>query len=222
MELIELKNIKKDFNNDDKKISVLKDINIKFLNRGLYVIVGSSGEGKSTLLKIIAGLSRQTGGMFLFRGKELAKDDCNMAMYRNTHVGFVFQNYQLIEGLTPLENVAFPLIIRGNKKIIAEERAYQLFVKFKLEKLINQSVKTLSGGEKQRVAILRAMINNPSFYLLDEPSGALDSENTKFMMDMFKIISNDKLVIMVTHNLMLAKEYADKILFLKEGVIYES
>ncbi len=222
MELIELKNIKKDFNNNDKKISVLKDINIKFLNKGLYVIVGSSGEGKSTLLKIIAGLSLQTEGTFLFKGKKLEKDDCNMAMYRNIHVGFVFQNYQLIEGLTPLENVAFPLIIRGNKKIMAEERAYQLFVKFKLEKLIHQSVKTLSGGEKQRVAILRAMINNPSFYLLDEPSGALDSENTKYMMDMFKIISNDKLVIMVTHNLMLAKEYADTILFLKEGVIYES
>lgn len=222
MELIELKNIKKDFNNNDKKISVLKDINIKFLNKGLYVIVGSSGEGKSTLLKIIAGLSLQTEGTFLFKGKKLEKDDCNMAMYRNIYVGFVFQNYQLIEGLTPLENVAFPLIIRGNKKIMAEERAYQLFVKFKLEKLIHQSVKTLSGGEKQRVAILRAMINNPSFYLLDEPSGALDSENTKYMMDMFKIISNDKLVIMVTHNLMLAKEYADTILFLKEGVIYES
>lgn len=222
MELIELKNIKKDFNNNDKKISVLKDINIKFLNKGLYVIVGSSGEGKSTLLKIIAGLSLQTEGTFLFKGNKLEKDDCNMAMYRNIYVGFVFQNYQLIEGLTPLENVAFPLIIRGNKKIMAEERAYQLFVKFKLEKLIHQSVKTLSGGEKQRVAILRAMINNPSFYLLDEPSGALDSENTKYMMDMFKIISNDKLVIMVTHNLMLAKEYADTILFLKEGVIYES
>lgn len=221
MVLIELKRIKKDFYKEDNKISVLKNINVKFLSSGFYAIVGASGCGKSTLLKIIAGLCSKTAGTFLFKGEELKNDDAFISEFRNNHIGFVFQNYQLLESLSPLENVAFPLIVRGNKKAIAEKRALNLFTKFGLEKLINQSINTLSGGEKQRIAILRAMINNPSFYLLDEPSGALDSENTQYMMKVFKNISKEKLVIMVTHNISLAETYADKLLFLKEGIIYE-
>ncbi len=221
MVLIELKKIKKDFYKSDKKVSILKNVSIDFQNNGFYVIVGSSGCGKSTLLKIIAGLCSKTSGTYLFKGKELNYEDRSISSFRNNYIGFVFQNYQLLESLSPLENVAFPLIVRGNKKAIAQKRAHKLFTKFGLEKLLNQNINTLSGGEKQRIAILRAMINNPSFYLLDEPSGALDSENTQYMMKVFKNISKEKLVIMVTHNLLLAKQYADKILLLKEGVIYE-
>lgn len=221
MMLIELKKIKKNYYKNTKKIEVLKDVNVRFWYKGFYALVGSSGSGKSTLLKIIAGLVNPTSGECLFKGRSIGIKDKDMSNFLNTQIGFVFQNYQLIESFSPIENVAFPLIIKGVARKEAEKRAAQLFRQFNLEKIMNQDISTLSGGEKQRVAVLRAMINNPSIFLLDEPTGALDKENSKLLIEMLKSIAKDKLVIMVTHNFYLAKKYADKIYLLKEGVLVE-
>lgn len=221
MILINLKGIKKVFYKGRTKIEVLKGVNVRFWYKGFYALIGKSGSGKSTLLKIIAGLQFPTSGTYSFNNETLDYDERKMSIFRNTKIGMVFQNYQLIERFTPLENVSFPLIIRGIDRETSEKKAYELFKKFSLENKMTANVNDLSGGEKQRIAILRAMISNPQVYLLDEPTGALDNDNAIKVMEMFLEISESNLVIMVTHNVALAKKYADKIYYLEDGVLHE-
>lgn len=184
------------------------------------MIEGASGSGKSTLLKILAGLLLPTSGKYFFRGSSLYNNKYLLPNFRNREVGMLFQNYQLVRSLTPLENVAFPLLIRRTTLKDAKEQATLLFKRFHLEHKMHCSVDTLSGGEKQRIAFLRALIVNPSFLLCDEPTGALDEENARLLLEALKEISKEKLVVVVTHNPMVFKRYGDQRFLLKEGALY--
>lgn len=220
MEMIELKNISKRFSIEKRSFYVLKDVSFTLPNHGFIVIEGASGSGKSTLLKILAGLLLPTSGKYFFRGSSLYNNKYLLPNFRNREVGMLFQNYQLVRSLTPLENVAFPLLIRRTTLKDAKEQATLLFKRFHLEHKMHCSVDTLSGGEKQRIAFLRALIVNPSFLLCDEPTGALDEENARLLLEALKEISKEKLVIVVTHNPMVSKLYGDQRFLLKEGALY--
>ena len=218
--IIKLENIKRTFN---ENINVLKGINIEVVMGIFYIIMGHSGNGKSSLLNILGLLDLGYDGNYYLNNK-LTKDLSlsNLSNIRNKMIGFVFQDYYLDEKLTALENVLLPTII--NKDISSKDakiKAIDLLKQFGLDKRTNHFPNTLSGGEKQRVAIVRAIINNPDILLADEPTGNLDAESEKNVMSILKNISNSgKCVIMVTHNTDLIK-YADKVYNLENGVLNE-
>ncbi len=222
MDLILLIDIMKEFiePNHQKKV-VLRNINIAFPSKGFYVIEGQSGAGKSTLIKIMAQIMTATKGVYLYQNKDLGADEVSRAVFRNDKVGLLFQDYQLITSLSPIENVMLPLLMHGENHSKAYFKALMLFERFNLKSKIHAKIETLSGGEKQRIAFLRAMINDPDFYLCDEPTGALDENNAHLLLDTLKRLSNEKLVIVVTHNPIVSHRYADGTYVLKDGVLYE-
>lgn len=212
--MLTLKNIKKIYEQSDE--AVLDDINLTF-NRDEFVsILGCSGAGKSTLLNIIGGLDDKTSGKLLINGKDIYKrDDLNLDYYRKNNVGFIFQNYNLIEHLTVYENVMLPLLLTNSKN--KHKRVLKMLDKTGLKDKKDSKICDLSGGQKQRVAISRALINNPDIILADEPTGALDYKTGYEIMNLIKKLSKNKLVIMVTHNKVLAKKYSSRIIYLDKG-----
>lgn len=212
--MLTLKNIKKIYEQSDE--AVLDDINLTF-NRDEFVsILGCSGAGKSTLLNIIGGLDCKTSGKLLINGKDIYKySDSNLDYYRKNNVGFIFQNYNLIEHLTVYENVILPLLLTNSKN--KHKRVLKILDKTGLKEKKNSKICDLSGGQKQRVAISRALINNPDIILADEPTGALDYKTGYEIMNLIKKLSKNKLVIMVTHNKVLAKKYSSRIIYLDKG-----
>lgn len=186
-------------------------------------LVGKSGSGKSTLLNLLAMNDSPSKGTVAFLGKNIAKlTKEEKEDLRSFSIGFIYQNYNLLDNMTVLENVMMPLLLRGENKRTARLKAIALIKEFKLERLEKRIVKALSGGEKQRISILRALIGNPSVILADEPTGALDQENGEFVMECLKEASKTKLVILVTHNVGLANKYIDYRLRLEDGMIVES
>lgn len=212
--MLTLKNIKKIYEQSDE--AVLDDINLTF-NRDEFVsILGCSGAGKSTLLNIIGGLDCKTSGKLLINGKDIYKcNDSNLDYYRKNNVGFIFQNYNLIEHLTVYENVMLPLLLTNYKN--KHKRVLKMLDKVGLKDKKDSKICDLSGGQKQRVAISRALINNPDIILADEPTGALDYKTGYEIMNLIKKLSKNKLVIMVTHNKVLAKKYSSRIIYLDKG-----
>ena len=207
----------KSISQQDFKLSIP---HLSINSKGILTIVGKSGSGKSTLLNILYGIEKPTEGSIKFLGKSLNKmSDKKFAQFHSHYASMVFQHYNLFSNLTALDNVALPLLIRGVKRKDALYKAKNLFKKFNLENIINQKADTLSGGEKQRVAILRSIITSPKVILCDEPTGALDTVNSKIVMDMFKEISRDITIIMVSHNLELVNAYADRIIKMVDGKI---
>ena len=212
--MLTLKNIKEIYEQSDE--AVLDDINLTF-NRDEFVsILGCSGAGKSTLLNIIGGLDCKTSGKLLINGKDIYKcNDSNLDYYRKNNVGFIFQNYNLIEHLTVYENVMLPLLLTNSKN--KHKRVLKMLDKVGLKDKKDRKICDLSGGQKQRVAISRALINNPDIILADEPTGALDYKTGYEIMNLIKKLSKNKLVIMVTHNKVLAKKYSSRIIYLDKG-----
>lgn len=212
--MLTLKNIKKIYEQSDE--AVLDDISLTF-NRDEFVsILGCSGAGKSTLLNIIGGLDCKTSGKLLINGKDIYKySDSNLDYYRKNNVGFIFQNYNLIEHLTVYENVMLPLLLANFKN--KHKRVLKMLDKTGLKDKKDSKICDLSGGQKQRVAISRALINNPDIILADEPTGALDYKTGYEIMNLIKKLSKNKLVIMVTHNKVLAKKYSSRIIYLDKG-----
>lgn len=212
--MLTLKNIKKIYEQSDE--AVLDDINLTF-NRDEFVsILGCSGAGKSTLLNIIGGLDCKTSGKLLINGKDIYKySDSNLDYYRKNNVGFIFQNYNLIEHLTVYENVMLPLLLTNYKN--KHKRVLKMLDKVGLKDKKDSKICDLSGGQKQRIAISRALINNPDIILADEPTGALDYKTGYEIMNLIKKLSKNKLVIMVTHNKVLAKKYSSRIIYLDKG-----
>lgn len=212
--MLTLKNIKKIYEQSDE--AVLDDINLTF-NRDEFVsILGCSGAGKSTLLNIIGGLDCKTSGKLLINGKDIYKcNDSNLDYYRKNNVGFIFQNYNLIEHLTVYENVMLPLLLTNYKN--KHKMVLKMLDKVGLKDKKDSKICDLSGGQKQRVAISRALINNPDIILADEPTGALDYKTGYEIMNLIKKLSKNKLVIMVTHNKVLAKKYSSRIIYLDKG-----
>ena len=222
MYILRISNIKKKFVIDEQKENVvLNNISLMFANNGLYSIVGKSGSGKSTLLNLIALMEEPTNGAIYFNNenifdfKEQRKNE-----YRNKDIGFIFQHYHLLENESVLFNIMLPALIMGKSQKEAEFATKNLLNSVNFNKnLYEKKCCDLSGGEKERVAILRAIINDPKIILADEPTGALDSKNSLIFMEMLKEISKTRLVILVSHNDKLVKKYSDSIIYLKDGHI---
>ena len=201
-----LKDIVKDYVAGDTTVQALKGVNINFRESEFVSILGPSGCGKTTLLNIIGGLDRYTSGDLIINGKSTKEfTDEDWDTYRNHSIGFVFQTYNLIPHQTVLANVELALTLSGVSKKERRERAIKALEQVGLGEQINKRPNQMSGGQMQRVAIARALINDPDIILADEPTGALDSETSVQIMEILKSISENKLIIMVTHNPQLAE-----------------
>lgn len=200
----------------------LNHVSLNLRDNEFVSILGPSGSGKTTLLNIIGGLDRYDSGDLIINGISTKKyKDRDWDSYRNHTIGFVFQSYNLIPHQTILSNVELALTISGISKAQRREKAIDALTKVGLGQQIHKKPNQLSGGQMQRVAIARALVNDPDILLADEPTGALDSETSIQVMDLLKEVAKDRLVVMVTHNPKLAKEYATRIVTLKDGVILD-
>ncbi|HBJ10801.1 MAG TPA: ABC transporter [Ruminococcaceae bacterium] len=218
--MLKLQNIKKDYITGDTAVHALKGVSIEFRKSEFVSILGHSGCGKTTLLKLLGGLDRYTDGNLFINGKSTKTyKDRDWDNYRNHSVGFIFQSYNLIPHQTVLSNVELALTLSGVSKQERRKRAEDALKKVGLGDQLGKKPNQMSGGQMQRVAIARALVNDPEILLADEPTGALDSETSVQIMELLKEISKDRLVIMVTHNPELAKQYSTRIVKLLDGNI---
>ena len=197
--IIDIKQLTKTFIDGNKKLNVLKDINLQIEEGSIVTIKGPSGSGKSTLLSIIGTLDSADSGEILINGKKI-QDELNIDKLRNKSIGFVFQFHNLIAELTLEENVCLPKMIAKEK--IDKNQINKLFDYFDLKDRMKSFPNDLSGGEKQRVAVMRAIINNPSVIIADEPTGNLDKENVLKMISLFQKLNTEKklTIIIATHD----------------------
>ena len=218
--MLEIRGVTKVYETGGVKRTVLKKVRVNFRESEFVAVLGPSGSGKTTLLNIIGGLDHYNNGDLIINEKSTKKfRDKDWDAYRNHRVGFVFQSYNLIPHQTVLNNVRLALTLSGISKREAIRRSKKVLKEVGLEDHIYKRPAQLSGGQMQRVAIARALVNDPDILLADEPTGALDSETSLQIMNLLKKIADKKLVVMVTHNPELAKEYATRIITLKDGVI---
>jgi len=218
--MLKLKNIKKSYKTGSFKQQALKGINLEFRDNEFVTILGPSGSGKTTLLNIIGGLDNYDSGDLIIDNKSTKNfNDKQWDAYRNNSVGFVFQSYNLIHHISVLENVEMGLTLSGVSSKQRRKKALSLLKKVGLKDHCHKKPNQLSGGQMQRVAIARALANDPDIILADEPTGALDSKTSKQIMDLITEIAKEKLVIMVTHNPELAKEYSNRIVEMKDGEV---
>lgn len=218
--MLELKHISRYYVQGDNTTKALDDVNLSFRDSEFVSVLGPSGSGKTTLLNVIGGLDHYTSGDLLINGvstKNFFGKDWDA--YRNNEVGFIFQGYNLIGHQTVLSNVELALTLSGIKSKERKSRAMQALTDVGLANHANKYPQQLSGGQMQRVAIARALVNNPSIIFADEPTGALDTNTSIEIMDLLKEMAKDKLVVMVTHNPELAREYSTRIVELKDGHI---
>lgn len=220
--MLKLKHITKDYVTKQNTVHVLKGITLNFRECEFVTILGQSGCGKTTLLNIIGGLDRYTDGDIIINGKSTKDfDDRDWDRYRNKQIGFVFQSYNLIPHLSVLSNVELALTLAGRKKEECEAIALEALKKVGLEDQAYKKPNQLSGGQMQRVAIARALVNNPAIILADEPTGALDTESGKMVMNLLKEVAKDRLVIMVSHNADLAAEYSTRTVRIVDGKVVD-
>lgn len=218
--MLKIKNLVKIYEMGDSSVKALKGVTISFRKSEFVAILGPSGCGKTTLLNILGGLDHYTDGDLIIGGRS-TKDfkESDWDVYRNHRIGFIFQSYNLIPHQNILSNVELALTIGGVSKEERTRRAKEALDRVGLEGLYKKFPNQLSGGQCQRVAIARALVNEPEILLADEPTGALDSVTSVQIMDLIKEISKEKLVIMVTHNDVLAEKYATRIIRLKDGEV---
>ncbi len=218
--MLELKKIKKSYKTGDFIQHALKGVNLKFRKNEFVAILGPSGSGKTTLLNIIGGLDRYDEGDLIINDKSTKNfKDKDWDSYRNNCIGFIFQSYNLISHIDILSNVEMGLTLSGVSQKTRRKKAIEVLKKVGLKDHMHKKPNQLSGGQMQRVAIARALANDPDIILADEPTGALDSKTSVQIMNLIKEIAKDKLVIMVTHNPELAKEYATRVIDMKDGEI---
>lgn len=221
--MLKLTDIKKDYElSGGGKVHALKGINLQFRKSEFVSILGPSGCGKTTLLNIIGGLDRYTDGDLEIDGISTKHyKDVDWDAYRNIRIGFIFQSYNLISHIDILTNVEMALMLSGVSKHERKARAIKALEEVGLGDQIHQKPNQLSGGQMQRVSIARALINNPSIILADEPTGALDSKTSVQIMEILKEISSNRLIIMVTHNPELAEQYSTRIVRFKDGQVVD-
>ncbi len=220
--MLELKDIHKTYWTGGNGTEVLKGISLRFRKNEFTSILGPSGCGKTTLLNIIGGLDQYDKGDLIIEGVSTKKyTDRDWDTYRNYRVGFIFQSYNLIMHQSVLANVEMALTLSGVSRGERRKKAAEALKKVGLGDQINKMPNQLSGGQMQRVAIARAIVNDPEIILADEPTGALDSKTSVQIMDLLKEIASDKLVIMVTHNPEIAKDYSTRIIQLVDGVVID-
>lgn len=221
--LIELININKYYKLKEDKLHVLKDINLTIEQGDFLMIMGKSGSGKTTLLNLLGLLDRFDTGNYIFNDKEVTNLNENQrSELRNSYMGFIFQQFHLIDSLTIGQNVELPLIYNEKGSISKKEKSERIEKYLETVGLLNKKKQTpseLSGGQQQRIAIARALINDPYVIFADEPTGALDSETGKDIMNILKKLNEEKkTIIMVTHDSDLTS-YASKVIYLKDGLI---
>lgn len=221
--VIEMKDIyKRYFIGKPNELEIIHGINLKIYEGEFVSIVGESGSGKSTLMNIIGALDRPTEGEFFIDGNNLNNySDKEIAQIRNQKVGFVFQTFNLIGRSTARKNVELPMMYAGIKSKERKERSIELLKAVGMSDRINHQPNELSGGQKQRVSIARALANSPSIILADEPTGALDSETGRSVMDLFHTLhKSGKTIVLITHSKELAEE-TERIITLKDGYIID-
>ena len=219
MEVIKTENLSKIYGKNDNKVVALDNVNISVKKGEFVAIIGASGSGKSTLLHQIGGVDRPTGGKVFIDNEDIYRlTESNLAVFRRRNIGFVFQSFNLIPVLSVEENITMPLLLDHQKVDI--EYFNDLIKTLGLEKRLNHLPSELSGGQQQRVAIARALINKPAIILADEPTGNLDSETSKEIMEMLKlsIRKYNQTAIVITHDLSIA-ENADRIIKIKDGKV---
>ena len=218
--MLQLQHISKIYKTGNQEFHALKDISIRFRENEFVSILGQSGSGKTTLLNIIGGLDQYTSGDLLIQGKSTKQfKDRDWDSYRNHTIGFVFQSYNLIGHQTALSNVEIAMTLSGISKAERKKRAIEALERVGLKDHLYKKPNQMSGGQMQRIAIARALVNNPKVVLADEPTGALDSETSLQIMELLKDIAKERLVIMVTHNPELAQAYSTRIVQVLDGNI---
>ena len=221
--LIELKDINKYYGTGKEKLHVLKSLNMEIEQGEFLMIMGKSGSGKTTLMNSLGFLDRFDDGVYLFNNEEVTHiDEIKKSELRNKYMGFIFQQFHLIDSLTIGKNVELPLLYKGNvSKKVREELVLKYLTLVGLEEKIDRHPEELSGGQQQRIAIARALINDPYVIFADEPTGALDSETGIQIMNILKELNKQgKTIIMVTHDGDLVN-YATRVIKIKDGVIWE-
>lgn len=215
--MIEITDLTKEFG----KLKVLKGVNLKVKKGEVISIVGPSGAGKTTLLQLIGTLDKPTGGSIRIGGEEVTgMNSKRLAAFRNRHIGFVFQFHQLLPEFTALENITIPALIAGRNKEEAEKEAMELLEMMGLKERAQHKPAEMSGGENQRVAVARALINHPDIVLADEPSGSLDSHNKEELHKLFFDLRDrfGQTFVIVTHDEKLAS-YTDRTIHMIDGLI---
>jgi putative ABC transport system ATP-binding protein len=218
--IIQLEDIQKSYFMGSQVIPVLKGISLNIHKNEYVALMGPSGSGKSTLMNILGCLDSPTGGRYILNSKDVSKmPDDDLATVRNTEIGFVFQQFNLLPRLTAAENVALPLVYAGVSKKDRMERAMEALKKVGLAERSHHKSNELSGGQIQRVAIARAVVNNPSLLLADEPTGNLDSKTSVEVMEIFaQIQAAGNTVVLVTHEEDIAA-YAHRVVRLRDGLV---
>ena len=219
--VISLKDVKKIYRMGDEKIIALSDITLDFEKGKIYCLLGTSGSGKSTLLNLLAGLEKPTKGTIIFNNLHLERmTEKQLALFRQTNIGFVFQSYNLLPTLTALENVTLPLIFKKVPKKIRNKQALEMLAAVGLANRARHKPSEMSGGQQQRVSIARAFVNNPSVVFADEPTGNLDTKTTTEMMDLITGIAREhnQTLLIVSHDLDVS-EYADTIIKIRDGSV---
>lgn len=218
--MLQLQHISKVYHTGSQEFHALKDISIRFRENEFVSILGQSGSGKTTLLNIIGGLDQYTSGDLLIQGKSTKQfKDRDWDSYRNHTIGFVFQSYNLIGHQTALSNVEIAMTLSGVSRAERKKRAIEALERVGLKDHLYKKPSQMSGGQMQRIAIARALVNDPKVVLADEPTGALDSETSVQIMELLKDIAKERLVIMVTHNPELAQAYSTRIVQVLDGNI---
>lgn len=216
--ILQVKNLTKDYNIGSLKVGVLHNINVDVKSGEFISIMGQSGSGKTTLMNLIGMLDRPTGGSILINDIEVtSRSQKELVELRRTTVGFIFQQFHLIQSLTAYENIALPLVFAGRKDNGEVATAME---RVGLSHRMNHKPAELSGGEQQRVAIARAVVMKPQILLADEPTGALDAVTGSMIISLLKSLATEMTVIMVTHNKELAA-HSDRIIYLEDGKIKE-
>jgi ABC-type lipoprotein export system ATPase subunit len=213
--------LRKVYRQGDNEITALAGVSLDIPRGAFVVVMGPSGSGKSTLLQLIGGLDRPSGGEILVDGRLIGQmADDEVTLFRRTHIGFVFQFFNLLPTLTALENVTLPLVLDGRSKAEADRRAAMLLAKVGLEARQHHLPEEMSGGEIQRVAIARALAFNPPLVLADEPTGNLDSKTGQAILSLLRQINQEEgcTVVMVTHS-QEAASYGDRTIFVRDGRI---
>jgi len=223
MSLLEVKNVKKIYTTrfGSNQVEALRDVNFT-VERGEYVaIMGESGSGKTTLLNILAALDKPTEGKVYLKDRDLGKlKEKEIATFRRQNLGFVFQDFNLLDTFSLKDNIFLPLVLSGKKYPGMEKRLTPIAEKLGIEKLLEKYPYEVSGGQKQRAAIARALITKPQLILADEPSGALDSKAADSLMNLFTTINQEgQTIVMVTHSVKAASS-AKRVLFIKDGKVF--
>ena len=223
MAILEVKNLKKVYTTrlGGNRVEALRNVNFS-VNEGEFVaIMGESGSGKTTLLNILAGLDTPTSGQVLLTGRDMTTvREGQMAAFRREHLGFVFQEFNLLDTFTVRDNIFLPLVLSGQRYSDMQPRLSRLAHRLGIEALLGKYPYEISGGQKQRVAVARALITGPQLILADEPTGALDSRSSEELLTLFdQINETGQTLLMVTHSVRAAC-YASRVLFIKDGEVF--